>query len=973
MSTTNSTTDGLQFISVSQRAYKYVRQFSIKDPVDAIVELMTNADDAYARSNPRLAYPYRYFIVYHEKTGTLQVIDNATGLTADQMRTCFLQVGNYTATDGSRGFFSRGAKDVSILGDVYFETIKDGKYSKCMINSDAEGGMLVSNQSISMSDPLRTKLKIPYNGLAVTINLLQPHRPTNIAQFEYNITYRAHLREIFSEAENSVYFMYYDIFDNLSINERISYLYPPVDMLLLDSTYEVPTYPGVQAQFVMFKATGPLPQPMIENQMQFGFLIKSSDTTVHEVSTLDDTKYRWNPYINLVYGYLLCPYIVELMKDYDQNGSSPANPFAILDPSRSVGLVREHPFTQSLLKIPIQYVSLQLSKLDGMISKSSVNVSDFNDILTQMEQLGLNMLDSIPAQKYNWQEDPNSNLIKAIQNDRENYVITERNYTLETSDVILDPNSQIMDNINEVLNGVNVFVINQNEIIPLPGLNVDPFTTPLSGDDLSNLQQSIQNNVPDNNFTNHPYIYKLNSEGELQKLFIFNNGQLVTLNSDEQATVTDKKKRLNIRFTSDPNMIARYSTEIANGQVNIAINVNDAVVSKYLKVTKTSTGGMRIANDDEEYVVGDLDLASGTVKHALNKMRANTSSRVVTPNGTVYTSGDQSLRNPSVGTPSVNSILSAMSIMTEDALRKEIVSTTVTNSTDQYTGDSITTTVTIDSDGVKTTTIYDNDIGATTTMTSTTVNGITTTVTQYPTGLTTTSTSTTDPITGVVTTSTTDPVTGANIEIKIGTDSSTGIYTKVTTISDANGAVTKVTITRSPTTGDITTVTTTTVPNLPTVMPDPLTEYPEDIDPAYPKPEVVTDPRLTDPNTVDPEDVTIQMSSLKDVNNNKSYVFLAELFIDIFSRIVLSGKVLGKGLVIDGETTLTTVNKVYNQKDQIVNTIQVAVSAVFENYYKANSLRLINDITTQLSAVVSNQAALDALSAKIKANFSNLF
>ena len=48
--------------------------------------------------------------------------------------------------------------------------------------------------------------------------------------------------------------------------------------------------------------------------MEFGFLIKD-DVAIHEVTTLGEGgKYRWNPHINYLVGYLECSGIRDLLK-----------------------------------------------------------------------------------------------------------------------------------------------------------------------------------------------------------------------------------------------------------------------------------------------------------------------------------------------------------------------------------------------------------------------------------------------------------------------------------------------------------------------------------------------------------------------------------------------------------------------------------------------------------------------------------
>ena len=127
-----------QPLSIGSRAYKYIRMGAVKNVVDALIELITNSHDAYNKDstlskphNIRIK-PYYTGRKYIEK---VSLIDNAIGLTGDEMERNFLTVGNYTSESGSRGFFSRGAKDISNIGNVTFQSIKNNKYSKVEINS----------------------------------------------------------------------------------------------------------------------------------------------------------------------------------------------------------------------------------------------------------------------------------------------------------------------------------------------------------------------------------------------------------------------------------------------------------------------------------------------------------------------------------------------------------------------------------------------------------------------------------------------------------------------------------------------------------------------------------------------------------------------------------------------------------------------------------------------------------------------
>jgi hypothetical protein len=707
------TPNDLTFLQISQRAYKYIRQFSIKDINDAIVELVTNADDAYTRSD--LSFPHVIYISYDESNYQLKVSDNATGLRAADMSRCFLQVGNYTSTDGSRGFFSRGAKDVSILGNVYFESICQGYYSKCMINSDAEGGMLVSDQLLDPSDPLYQTLGIRDNGLCVTVALQLTYRPSTYQTLKYNIEKRAHLRDILANPDTRVFLSWYNVARGLINKERIQYQYPDVDYLALDIIYEVPNYPGVQARFVMNKSLEPIIQPFMENQMEFGFLIKSGNA-IHEVSTLDNSKFRWNQYMPYLYGTVTCDYITDLLLQYDIYGATPLNPIAIIDPSRATGLIRDHPFIQSLLQIPIQRLDYQLIQLDGQISANSVTLNDFSEILEEIEQLGLNLLDSLPDSYSKWNENQATthtvDLIKAIQDDRQEYVITERNYVLDTTDFVYDDPSTM--SLNSSASQRNIYLMNnQNQLIQVPS---DLLTDGMDNLPLEAVQKIYDNMIekvnPDD-FTRYPYIYSISSTGNAMKLFIFNHGQLENTQTDEINAVINKKKILNITFSRDINLKNRYVLSMNGNTIEIIINLNNPIIAKYLASNSDSTE----ISDDE---------------------------------------------------------------------------------------------------------------------------------------------------------------------------------------------------------------------------------------------------------------ITLNMSSLSDLENNKSYIFLSEFFIEIFTRIMLIGKVKGKGIVLDADDTISNINKIYSQRDDLTTSIEQAITTIFDKYHRTNSMKIITRLMNQVSLIVQDQETLESLQNTLTSNFSQI-
>ena len=87
------------------------------DLMNALVELLTNADDAYLRNSD---YTSPIFVACDK--ARLVVIDEAGGLSFPDMLNCFTKEGVDTHTDGvtTRGLFGRGAKDCAIFGSITF-------------------------------------------------------------------------------------------------------------------------------------------------------------------------------------------------------------------------------------------------------------------------------------------------------------------------------------------------------------------------------------------------------------------------------------------------------------------------------------------------------------------------------------------------------------------------------------------------------------------------------------------------------------------------------------------------------------------------------------------------------------------------------------------------------------------------------------------------------------------------------------
>ena len=559
-----------QFVTLDERVYKYIRQFTIKSVEDALIELITNSVDAYKRGSIEQK---RIDIVLPD-TNHINVIDNAIGIGGEDMEKCFLQVGGYTNVDGSRGFFCRGAKDISAIANLTFSSIKDGKFSQCSLNTDAYGKITVMDQDVTQEQ--RDQYKIPGNGLHVDMHLLPNFADPNIDNLAQSLRDTAQLRDIMSDPTVHVQ-LKKELGDGVLFNERIQFQ-DQGGTLLLDLTYNVPQYESYQARFVVYKTDTPIDQPRKESEMRFGFLMKDS-TSVYEVNTIDD-RFRWNVYMPYLYGYLECEGLNQLLHEFDTTGATTTNPFPIIDPSRLTGLNKQHPFVVALLSIPNVRLDNILRELNKSLSKKAINIDEINEIIKELENLGVNLFEEEEI-KLQYVPDYDSELAKAIEDDRQNYVQSEFNYLYGPDNTVeqlqLDQYLQ-----NEILKiepaerESNIYVADPNgELVQIPNrTQTDTVQDPVQIlDTLTDEERELINK--------RPYIYRVNADGQLTKLYIFEKGRVESVTNPENEYVVIKNKTIQISYIYDINTPQRYIIDNSSG-IHVKINLHNEMVKKYM-------------------------------------------------------------------------------------------------------------------------------------------------------------------------------------------------------------------------------------------------------------------------------------------------------------------------------------------------------------------------------------------------------
>lgn len=333
---------------------RYIQQnarVAVRDVFDALTELVTNVDDAYASAkmcNGRIEIE-----IERRRKGTPSVIkvrDHAAGFTTDDMDRKLGELGdrhNSGMVDGAdvRGTNSRGAKDVAALGRVTFDSItSDGLYSSCRIypNSEFES---------SPAEPVTTETRhllgiLDGSGTVVTVEV-DPAFAASIPHHDNLVKKLSHLvplREIMADSHREVYLT--DL--NKSRTDRVRYSAPDgVDCVKESLT--VPGYPKARVELVIKRCKKSLEE---RGKFRAGGILVKSRRAVHE-ATLFAPEYEHDPLACRFFGRLTCEYIDDLWNEADERmekSLSPdiENPFPILDPLRQAGLRRDHPFFQAL-------------------------------------------------------------------------------------------------------------------------------------------------------------------------------------------------------------------------------------------------------------------------------------------------------------------------------------------------------------------------------------------------------------------------------------------------------------------------------------------------------------------------------------------------------------------------------------------------------------------------------------------------
>ena len=318
------------------------------DWVLALVELCTNVDDSVSRFNESANSSNKKknsaLITIDSSQRTLTISDRAEGMSKEDLDNKIVHKGEQTSgiLDGLnvRGGLGRGAKDISNLGAVTWESVKDGMYSTLHIKED----FMINpddffERPVKTSDLENMNLKSGQNGTKTTIKISKPPFRTFQKLYE-QLSKDYALRDIFSDPSAD-----YKLQDKKAKPKKISYT-PPKQQKRYEEEGTIPGYSEATYTLEINKLDEPDTE-LRDRTAPSGILIVGRKT-IYEKKHFKNAIHS-----NKISGRLTIPYLDELIKEVGEdqkNGisSNTKNPSLIINTDRTLN--KEHPFYQALEK-----------------------------------------------------------------------------------------------------------------------------------------------------------------------------------------------------------------------------------------------------------------------------------------------------------------------------------------------------------------------------------------------------------------------------------------------------------------------------------------------------------------------------------------------------------------------------------------------------------------------------------------------
>ena len=326
-------------LQYTARAFKQDSEDAMKgDVIRALIELITNADDAYNSRGGKIQI--RFMKAKKPYQAIISVIDQATGLNAEGLETAFARLGDlnqkFVGDMGTRGLFGRGAKDVAALGKARFSSIRDNKYSTIEIDPIAATYAMANVDETPTNDSYADCYLSPgQSGLTAHLFVNEIHRVPGPVDMVRKLQSHVQIRDLLNRNEVSY-------FDERNQSEIRLKGIEPTGEKLIDINLDIPKY-NHQVHLQVHKL--PTKETTAIDEYSKHGLVISGRGAAYENSFLHLSR---RPEAGWFCGKLDAPEIHDLARSIDlESTGNPLNPTRIVSRQRD-GLVQNHPFYRAL-------------------------------------------------------------------------------------------------------------------------------------------------------------------------------------------------------------------------------------------------------------------------------------------------------------------------------------------------------------------------------------------------------------------------------------------------------------------------------------------------------------------------------------------------------------------------------------------------------------------------------------------------
>jgi len=312
-----------------------------KDVLRALVEIITNSNDSYARLEAQgRSAPGEIVIEVQRRRGNsiLRVRDFAEGMDDARMERVVGAYGEATSglkeDQAVRGMWGRGLKDAIFgLGHGYVRSFRDGMFYSSALTLVKGAPIFELDAPIASRDHLREEYGIPGNGTEVEI--IVSREDVKVPQFDNLRNYLSRhfeLRPILAGRNRRI------VLRNMSgerkaREEHLLAYHPPRGEKALDEVFPLEGF-NAHARLELFRSTLQLSTRGEEGDYADAGLLVVSRATVVALTML---KYENDPYASFFYGSIKCDYLHDLLK----------NDEPVLTATRD-GINWTHPFAKAL-------------------------------------------------------------------------------------------------------------------------------------------------------------------------------------------------------------------------------------------------------------------------------------------------------------------------------------------------------------------------------------------------------------------------------------------------------------------------------------------------------------------------------------------------------------------------------------------------------------------------------------------------